>query len=99
MKGGRTHAWRVTNDDEFDLATFEYRLATEPPKKRYRPWTREEWIERRNEWVTAMNGNCFQIESISNDCVRVNGVWRSFATILNEMKMLDGSPCGAKVVE
>ena len=83
----------------YHIGAYEYRLAPEPPKKRYRPWTRGEWMERRNEWVMMLNSIAYPIQAISDTSLRLNEQWFKFEEVLGLFKLLDGRPCGAEETE
>jgi hypothetical protein len=76
----------------------KFRLAPEPPAKRYRPYNRAELCEHLGKVVEA-EGGAFTalIIIVFHEAVHIGNSHYTFQSLLEDFTWKDGSPCGVEV--
>ncbi len=94
---------RKTNADEYSSAVFamseyRFRLAPEPPAKRYRPYTRAELCDRIGAVVEVKAGGfTAMIIGVPHETVHIGNSHYTFECLLRDYTWKDGTPCGVEV--
>lgn len=82
----------------FATNVYRFRLAPEPPAKKWRAYTREELDLLIGETVQRKHSKtCWVIIGVLEEAVHIGNSHYPFVTLLDEFTWSDGSPCGVEV--
>jgi hypothetical protein len=81
-----------------DAGIYRFRLAPEPPAKRYRPYNRAELCNHLGKVVEAKGGDFTAlIIIVLHEAVHIGNSHYTFKNLLEDFTWKDGSPCGVEV--
>ena len=92
-----TGKWRTKKHDRWRSTSF-YRIAPEPPKPEYVPFTADDWEMFVGNPILWKNGDIYRL--ITEFClgeVLFDGTWYSYQYALDNLTFMDGSPFGKKI--
>lgn len=92
---GHLADWQPTTQPAWDWGRYDYRIAPEPERPKYRPWTQNEipfWVvlkHKNSSWIGLITSSDKAAVVLGSDqkCT-------SFQCLLDNYTLLDGTPCG-----